>query len=115
MKVALPTIKQMNERQRRKEFTQEKKDFPDNHPKKKLSIKPKEDEGNFEQELFVISGSETAEQFVMWLKTLTEELIIQEQVPWTKMEVALHAFTSGEAKEELTLVFWELKSKAKET
>ena len=62
MKVAFPTIKQMNERQRCKEFTQEKKDFPDNHPKKKLSTKPKEGEGNFEQELFVISGSETAKK-----------------------------------------------------
>lgn len=112
MKVALPTIKQMNERQRRKEFNQEKKDFPDNHPKKKLSIKPKEGEGNFEQELFVISGNETAEQFVMWLKTLTEELIIPQRVTWAKMEAALHALTSGEAKEELTLAFCELKNKA---
>ena len=112
MKVALPTIKQMNERQRRKEFTQEKRDFPENHPKKKLLIKPKEGEGNFEQELFVISGSKMAEQFVMWLKTLIEELIILQRVMWAKMEAALHALTSGEAKEELTLAFRELKNKA---
>lgn len=72
MKVTLPTIKQMNKRQRQKEFTQEKKDFPDNHPKKKVTIKPREDEGNFEQELFVINGSETAKQFVMWLKTFNK-------------------------------------------
>ena len=97
----------MNKQQRRKEFIQEKKDFPDNHPKKKLSIKPKEGEGNFEQELFVISGSETAKQFMIWLKTLTEELIIPERVPWAKMEAALHALTSGEVK-ELTLTFQEL-------
>ena len=112
MKVALPTIKQMNERQRHKQFTQEKKECPDNHPKKKLSIKPKEGEGNFEQELFVISGSKTAEQFVMWLKTLTEELIIPQRVTWAKIEAALHALTSGEAKEELTLAFCEFKNKA---
>ena len=31
MKVVLPTIKDMNERQRRREFTHEKKDFLDNH------------------------------------------------------------------------------------
>lgn len=30
------------------------------------------------------------------------------------MEAALHALTSGEAKEELTLAFHELKNKAKE-
>ena len=88
----------MNDWQRQKEFTQEKKDFLDNHPKKKLTIKPKEGKGNFKQELFVISGSETAKQFVIWLKTFMEELIILEQVPLTKMEAALHALTSGEAK-----------------
>ena len=37
MKVVLPTIKDMNERQRRREFTHEKKDFPDNHPTKRLT------------------------------------------------------------------------------
>lgn len=115
MKVALPTIKQTNERQRRKEFAQEKKDFTDNHLKKKLSIKPKEGEGNFEQELFVISGSETAKQFLMWLKMLTEELIVPERVPWAKREAAVHALTSGKAKKELTLAFCELKRKAEAT
>ena len=45
-------------------------------------------------------------------KTLTEELIIPQRVTWAKMEAALHALTSGEAKEELTLAFQELKNKA---
>ena len=45
MKVVLPTIKDMNERQHRQEFTHEKKNFPDNHPTKRLTIKPREGEG----------------------------------------------------------------------
>ena len=61
MKVVLPTIKDMNERQRRREFTHEKKDFLDNHPTKRLTIKPREGEGNFDQEMKILSGKECAE------------------------------------------------------
>ena len=63
MKVVLPTIKDMNDRQRKQEFTHEKKDFPDNHPTKRLTIKPREGKGNFDQEMKILSGKECTKQF----------------------------------------------------
>ena len=80
MKVSLPTVREMNELQRCKEFTQEGWDFPEGCTKKKLTIKSREGKENFEQKLCVISGSKTAEQFVIWLKTFTKELIVPERV-----------------------------------
>ena len=113
MKVVLPTIKDMNERQQRQEFTHEKKDFPDNHPTKRLTIKPREGKGNFDQEMKILSGKECAEQFCIWSKDFEEELILTERMPWAKVESALHALTTGEACEEVSIAYWITRQIAK--
>ena len=95
MKVVLPTIKDMNECQRRREFTHKKKDFPENHPTKKLTIKPREGKGNFDQEIKILSGKECAKQFCIWSKDFEEELLLTDWMPWAKVESALHALTMG--------------------
>ena len=52
--------------------------FLDEAVKNKMKMKPKEDEGTFEQELHVLKSDETttAEQFCIWLKEFHEELIV---------------------------------------
>ena len=105
MKLILPTIKDMSNRQQKQEFTHEKKDFPDNHPTKRLTIKPREGKGNFGQELKIISVKECAEQFCIWVKDFKEELILTDRMPWSKVESALHVLTTGKAHKEISLAY----------
>ena len=92
----------MNERQRRREFTHEKKDFPDNHPTKRLTIKPREGEGNFDQEMKILSGKECAEQFCMWLKDFEEELgFLYKQSGWENINLKKFAASLDEIRKLL--------------
>ena len=93
----------MNARQQKQKFTHDKRNFPDNHPTKRLTIKPREGEGNFDQEMKILAGNECAEQFCIWSKDFEEELILTEQMPWSKVESALQALTTGEAYEEISI------------
>lgn len=115
MKVTLPTIKDMSERQRKREFTHEKKDFPDNNPTKRLTIKLREGESNFDQELKIISGKECAEQFCIWIKDFEEELLHTNRMPWLKVELALHSLTTGGARKEVSLAYRMMRRIAKST
>ena len=49
----------------------------------------------------ILSGKECAKQFCMWSKDFEEELLLTERMPWTKVESALHALTTGEARKEV--------------
>lgn len=113
--ISLPTIKDMSERQRKHEFTHDKKDFLDTHPKKRLTIKPREGEGNFDQELKIIRGKECVEQFCIWVKDFEEELILTDRIWWSKVESALHSLTTGEAHKEISLAYCTLQCIAKGT
>ena len=62
--------------QKRKEFTIGPSKFPADAEKKKLQTKAKEGDPSFTVELHVISGAETAEQAVLWLKKLHETFIL---------------------------------------
>ena len=62
-------------RQKRKEFTVAPSKFPDNAEKKRLQTKAREGDPSFTVEMHVVSGEETAEQAVLWLKKFDETFL----------------------------------------
>ena len=59
-------------RQKCKKFTIAPSKFPENAEKKKLPTKAREGDPSFIVEMYVVSGEETAEQAILWLKSLTK-------------------------------------------
>ena len=98
-------------RQKQNEFTIGPSKFPADAEKKKLQTKAKEGDPSFTVELHVISGAETAEQAVLWLKKLHETFILgkaPKDVPWEKMRGHLQALTKDEAQNAVTLSYTKL-------
>ena len=72
-------------RQNQKEFTIGPSKFPADAEKKKLQTKAKEGDPSFTVELHVVSGTETAEQAILWFKKLHETFILgkaAKDIPW---------------------------------
>ena len=110
MKVATAAIGALA-RQKRKEFTIGPSKFPADAEKKKLQTKAKEGDPSFTVELHVVSGTETAEQAVLWLKKLHETFILgkaPEDIPWAKMRGHLQALTKDEAQNVVTAAYTKL-------
>lgn len=61
----------------------------------------------------ILGGNECAEQFYIWLKDFEEELIFTEQMPWAKVESAMHALTTGKARKEVGLSYRMMRRIAK--
>ena len=53
----------------------------------------------------ILSGKECAEQFCIWSKDFEEELILTEQMLWSKVKSALQALTTREAREEISIAY----------
>ena len=99
------------ERERRKEFTISPSEFPKDAPKKTLSTKAREGEETFSRELHVVTGDETAEQGITWIKKFEETFINgREEVPWDKMETWLTALTKDKAQTVVTNTYSTLRA-----
>ena len=100
-------------RQKRKEFTVAPSKFPDNAEKKRLQTKAREGDPSFTVKMYVVSGEETAEQGVLWLKKFDETFLTGRTLTgpmYLKLYNHLQALTKDEALQVVTSSYSKMKA-----